>query len=152
MKKRFFSFLLAAVVAFSMCSTGVLAAENGKQQVEYLNDGGYIVTEIQETASRAANSKTGTAKKSRYDSSDNLVWQIILRGEFTYNGSTSTCTESVIAVNIYNSAFVKKSSSATKSGNTAKGSATISQKAAGVTISTKTYNLSLSCDKNGKLS
>lgn len=151
-QKRWLALLLTVALFVGICNVDVFAAADSEMQVEYLNDGGYIVTELQESGARATNSKTGTKRKSKYDSNDNLEWQIILRGEFTYNGTTSTCNESIIAVNIYDSNFVKKSSSSSKNGNIAKGSATISKKALGVTVSTNTYNLTLTCDKNGNLS
>lgn len=153
MKRRFFTLLLAIIMFTSAFYVeGFATTVDSAPQIEYLADGGYIITTTQETETRATNSKTGTRVKSRYTSNDVLEWQIILRGVFTYTGTTSTCTASSIAVNIYDSNYVKKSSSSSKSGNTAKGSATISKKVLGVTVSTNTYNLTLSCDKDGNLS
>lgn len=153
MKKRIFSLVLAVILVVSMLSTECFAITTESQsEIRYFNDDGYIVTTIEEVETRATNSKTGTKTNSKYNSDGSLEWQIILRGVFTYTGTTSTCKESTIAVNIYASNCSEVSRSATKSGNTASGSATISRKVLGVTVATNTYPISLSCDKNGNLS
>ena len=153
MSKRIVSAIIAIILVINIVSIECFATgEDNSSEIVYLDDGGYIITTTQEIGTRAADSKTGTHTKSKYDSDGNLEWQIILRGVFTYTGTTSTCTSSTIAVNIYSSNYSKVSSSATKSGNTAYGEATISRKVLGVTVATNTYELSLSCDKNGNLS
>ena len=153
MKRRALSLILVVIMTVSMLSTECFATDNdAKTEVIYLEDGGYIITTIQESMTRATNTKSGTKKNTRYNNDGSLAWQIILSGTFTYTGTTSTCTSSSISVNIYDSAYSKVSSSSSKSGNTANGSATISRKVLGVTVATNTYPLSLSCDKNGNLS
>ena len=152
MKRRVFSLFLVLVTIVSVLSIKCLAADIENSEIEYLEDGGYIITTTQEIYVRATNTKVGTRTRSQYDSDGVLDWQIILSGTFTYTGTTSTCTASSISVNIYDSAYSKVSSSSSKSGNTATGSATISRKVLGVTVATNTYSLSLSCDKNGNLS
>lgn len=153
MKKKILSLLLASAFVFAIFPLSAYAtAPIGDEEIEYLQDGGYIVTTVEESQTRASGSKSGTKTKAHYDSNDNLKWKIVLSGQFTYTGSSSTCTSSSVAVNIYDSAYSKKTSSSSKSGNVAYGSATISRKVLGVTISTDTYNLTLTCDKNGNLS
>lgn len=145
--------ILIVLILVSLLTIECLAVENhAVQEIEYLEDGSYIVTTLQTIGSRATNTKTGTRTKERYNNDDTLAWRIVLRGTFTYNGTTSVCTASTVTVNIYDTAYSKDSSSATKSGNTAYGSATIKRKVLGVTIATNTYNLTLSCDKDGNLS
>lgn len=153
MMKRFLTFFLAALLLVGSVSTECLAIEPSTiSQIEYLEDGSYVITTIEEIGTRATNTKTGSAVKRKYDSNNVLEWTITLTGTFTYTGSSSTCTSSSISVAISDSNFAEVSRSATKSGNTAYGSATIRKKVLGVTVSTNTYDLSLSCDKNGNLS
>ena len=153
MKKRILSFLLMAALVLALLPLQTHASTaSTREEIEYLPDGGYIVTTIEESANRASGTKSGTKTKSGYDNSGNLDWQIVLKGQFSYTGSSATCTSATITVNIYDDAYHKDSSSATKSGNTARGSATIKRKVLGITISTDTYNLTLSCDSNGNLS
>lgn len=151
MKHRVISLVLVFVIIISLLTLECFATDTSKTEIEYLEDGSYIITTTQEVYVRATNTKVGTRTKSQYDSDNVLDWQVILRGEFTYTGTSSTCTSSTISVNIYDSAYSKVSSSSSKSGNTANGSATISRKVLGVTVATNTYPLSLSCDKNGNL-
>lgn len=152
MKRRFLSFIFVIVLAVSMLGIECFATDNKNQtEIRYLEDGSYIITIIQETGSRATNTRTGTTIESYYDSDGNLDWRIVLGGTFTYTGTTATCISSNITVNIYDSSYSKVSSSSSKSGNTASGSATISRKVLGVTVATNTYPLSLSCDKDGNL-
>lgn len=151
MKHRVISLVLVFVLIISLFTLECFATDTSKTEIEYLEDGSYIITTTQEVYVRATNTKVGTRTKSQYDSDNVLDWQVILRGEFTYTGTSSTCTSSTISVNIYDSAYSKVSSSSSKSGNTANGSATISRKVLGVTVATNTYPFSLSCDKNGNL-
>ncbi len=151
--KRLILLICVLFISIGLLSIpGYAVTGNTCTEIQYLDDGGYIITTIEESASRATNSKTATKKETQYDSDGSLDWQILLRGTFTYNGTTSVCTASTVTVNIYDTAYSKDSSSATKSGNTAYGSATIKRKVLGVTIATNTYNLTLSCDKDGNLS
>lgn len=143
-------FFLAVVLVVNIPVTQCFAIENDIQsEIEYLEDGGYIITTTEELGTRATKTKIGSRTQSKYDSNNTLEWQIVLRGEFTYTGSTASCTAVTIAVNIYNTTYSKVSSSSSRSGNTAYGTAVIAKKALGITISTDTYNLSLSCDANG---
>lgn len=152
MKKKILSLLLAAALVFALLPLSSYAtAPIGDEEIEYLQDGGYIVTTVEESHTRASGSKSGTKTKAHYDSNDNLNWKIVLSGQFTYTGTSATCTSASVAVNIYDSAYSKKDSSSSRSGNVAYGSATISRKVLGVTISTNTYNLTLTCDKDGNL-
>lgn len=154
MIKRALSFILIFVLIFSGLSVQSYAAtDNTYTQIRYLEDGGYIITTItEETLSRSTSSKTATKRETRYNGDGSMAQQILLRGEFTYTGTTSTCTSSTITVNIYDTAYSKDSSSAWRNGNTAYGSATIKRKVLGVTVATNTYNLSVTCDANGNLS
>lgn len=153
MKKKIVSLVLTTVLVLALLPFSAGAVEtSSREEIEYLSDGSYIITTIEESVSRASGNKVGTRTKAKYDSNDNLDWEIVLRGVFNYTGTTSSCTASTISVNTYDSAYSKDSSSATRSGNTAYGTATIIQKVLGVTISKDTYNLTLSCDKDGNLS
>lgn len=152
MHKRLLSYVLAIALTLSILSIECLAAEDSSPiNIRYLDDGSYIVTTIQEFDTRATQTKSGNKTESIYNNDGSLACRIILGGTFTYTGTTATCISSNITVNIYDSSYSKVSSSSSKSGNTASGSATISRKVLGVTVATNTYPLSLSCDKDGNL-
>ena len=91
--------------------------------------------------------------KRQFNSTEGVPqWKITLTGSFTYTGTGSTCTASNCNVTIYNSIWSVASKSATRSGNTAYGSARMVKKYLGAITFDKTYNLSLTCDKNGNVS
>ena len=96
--------------------------------------------------------KTGSKTYSDYDSSGNLRWSAKLTGSFTYNGTVSTCTNASCTVTISNSAYYVISRSAYASGNTAYADVTIGCRVLGVTISSESYSITLTCDANGNLS
>lgn len=127
------------------------SAADVKEEVIYFEDGSYITVTIVEQETRASGTKSGS-KKYTYTSNGENVWQIVLSGSFSYTGSSATCTSSSCSVNIYDSAWYTISKSASKSGNTAYGTATVGRKLAGVTVDRHTEDLSLSCSASGSLS
>lgn len=92
----------------------------------YFEDGSYIITTISEESfvTRAASTKSGKKTTTFYNSDNVAQWSATLKGTFTYNGSSATCTASSITHKIYSSNWKTASASATKSGNKATGKAT----------------------------
>ena len=128
-------------------------AAQTQQEIEYLDDGSYIVTTITESLSRAGNTKTGTKTDQYYDSNGALQWTISVTGTFSYDGSSSTCTNVTGSTSITDTASWRLVSESTnRSGNTATYEATLGYKVLGITVRKETHTLNLSCDKNGNLS
>lgn len=148
--KRMVCCLLALSLMLVWLPVSASAAEV-TEKVIYLEDGSYITVTIEEWEIRASGTKNGS-KKYTYTTDGTTRWQAVLSGSFTYTGSTATCTSSSCSVTIYDSAFSTDSKSASKSGNTAYGTATVARKAAGITMDKHTANISLACDANGNLS
>lgn len=150
--KRFFAILCAFIILVSMpgtvCATEVIQAE----EIEYFEDGSYLVTTVIQSAARATNTTSGRIQQTMVDASGNTDWQISLSGTFTYNGTSAVCTASSIDVAIYDTAYYTVSKTAGKSGASATGSATIGQTFLGITFAKNTYDLTLTCDPNGTLS
>lgn len=147
--KRIVSFVLAFVLMI-----GVLPICGNAAEIEtiYFEDGSYATIEITENLARASGSKSGTKTYNYYNSSNVKQWKAVLTGSFTYTGSSATCTSSGMDVTIYDSDCYVVSKSASKSGNTASGTATVGEKLLGVTITTVPVSLTLKCDANGNLS
>lgn len=121
-------------------------------EVTYLPDGSYFQTVITEDPIRISGTKTGT-KTLSYSNADGVtVWDIIVKGTFSYTGNSSTCTSSTVSANSYNSTWKIADKSATKSGNKASGTVTAKQYYLIVCIETMTKTVNLYCDKNGNLS
>ncbi|MBQ7460115.1 MAG: hypothetical protein IJS72_01965 [Oscillospiraceae bacterium] len=86
-----------------------------------------------------------------YSESGTAKWKASLIGYFTYNGTTAVCTSSSLSFTIYDSAWSVSSSNATKSGATAIGTFTMAKKILGITVSTVSDSLTLTCDPNGNI-
>ena len=117
----------------------------------------YFQVTIMETSSdavrRATNTKTGSKVYNYVDSNHKSLWTITVKGSFTYNGSTSKCTNSSVSVKSYVSNWTVSGAKAWKSGSTAYASAQGKMKnVLGQTTKTVNKQVSLTCSPSGKLS
>lgn len=147
--------LVTFILLFAMfMPTNVQAAEATKQveEVIYLDDGYYITVELTEIESRATNTKSGSKTYVFHGSDGNEEWRAVLSGTFTYTGSSSTCTDSRCVITVTDTDWYLISKSAGKSGSSATATVTMGRKFMGVQLEEETTNLTLTCDKNGKLS
>ena len=124
---------------------------------EVFEDGSYFQVTIMETSSdavrRATNTKTGSKVYNYVDSNHKSLWTITVKGSFTYNGSTSKCTNSSVSVKSYVSNWTVSGAKAWKSGSTAYASAQGKMKnVLGQTTKTGNIQVSLTCSPSGKLS
>lgn len=148
--KRTLSLCIAFFLVLSMIP---LQAEAAQYEVQYFEDGSYLVTYILTTEDALYSSSKNGSKVNTFHAADGtVVWEVKLTGSFTYNGSSSSCTKASCSVSHYTSDWYTISKSSSKSGNTAYGDATIGEKVLGVTVRKVPVSLSLSCDANGKLS
>lgn len=148
MKRLMCSVLLAVLLI------GILPISAVADEIEtiHLSDGSYIVVRLYEDGTRAAGTVSGGKEYTHYDSGGSSNWKVVLSGSFAYTGSSSNCTASNINVTIYDSSWYTVSKSASKSGNTATGSAIMGDTASGVTVKRVPVSLTLQCDPNGNLS
>ncbi len=150
--KRTIACLTAVILIISMAGMVSAAEIVQSEDIVYFEDGSYIITNVIQSAARSSNTINGFTRKTYVDANGNTDWQIVLSGTFTYDGTTATCTGSSIDVTIYDNAYYTVSKSAGKSGASAAGSATIGQRFLGITIAKNTYDLTLTCSKDGVLS
>lgn len=125
--------------------------------IELLDDGSYFETVIEEevpliTTFATTKSKSGTKTVKYQNGKGTTLWYVKVHGAFKYNGSTSSCTSSTVSASAPASNWFIKSKSASKSGNTARATATAIKKTNGAVTSTITRNVGLTCSKSGKLS
>ena len=152
--KRLFSVVLIAVLIIALLpyKTYANTEAQANENVIYLDDGNYITIELTWVESRASGTKTGS-KTYRYNDSDGVEqWCAVLRGTFTYTGSSATCTASSCDVTISDSNYYVVSKEVSKSGNSALCALTVGKKFLGITIDKDTVNMSITCDANGNLS
>ena len=153
--KKVIAMFVVFVLILSMLPIQIAYASQGPELLEIIRfeDGSYLEITLESASqTRASGSLTKTKNYTKVSTEGTTEWKISLTGSFTYTGTTSTCTAASCNVTIYQSNWSVASKSASKSGNTAYGTARILRKYLGATVSDKTYNLTLTCDKNGNVS
>ena len=129
-----------------------------RRTVEYFSDGTVMETVITEEASvntaRATQyTKSGTKSNTLKNADGDVLWSFTLRGQFdVVEGVSSVCTLAKHSYNIYDNSWSLDSASTSKSANKAIGNATFKKKVLFVTTDTKSFTLTLTCDKYGNLS
>ena len=153
--KRFFSMVLAAtfLLAALLPMNAYAAADTQvNEAVVYFEDGSYMTVELTWAESRASGTKTGS-KTYRFNNSNGVEqWRAVLRGTFSYTGSSATCTAASCDVTISNSSFYVVSKGVNKSGNAALCELVMGKKLLGVTVSKDKINMQITCDATGNLS
>ena len=147
--KRFLCLVLAAVLVLS---TGVCAFADGlapiSTEVEYLDNGYYIVTEIYVVQTRVQQLTSGTKVQSLYSADGELAITFEVTGTFKYNGSTCIATLASYDYDIHASGWYLVSASAWCEGNTALANGLFKHPLLGTVDTTVT----LSCSPTGVLS
>ena len=152
--KKILPLLLTLSIMF-ICPFTVFAEEFTPSQtdeyIEYFDDGSYMVTKFEtEQVSPFSTSTTRKTKSANYYSnSGELLWIVSLTGNFSYTGSSATCTSSSVSYKIYNSAWKITSSKADKNGRQAIGNFTVKKYAIGIPISTVNKTITISCSNTG---
>ena len=152
--KRLFSMVLVIVLLMTLLPYKAYATTNVQisENVIYLDDGSYIIVELTWMEGRASGTKTGSKTHRFYNSDGVEQWRAVLRGTFTYTGSSATCTASSCDVTISDSSYYVVSKNVSKSGNAALCTLVMGKKFLGITIDKDTVNMSITCDANGNLS
>lgn len=133
------------------------AGTNKEVQIEYLPDGSYIETVIEDgplaTTLFAESNVITKSKTSKYmSSSGTTLWYVKVTGTFKYDGTSSRCTDATVTAAAPGVYWHIQSKSASKSGSTAKATATAKKVVGGVTTKTVTRTVKLTCSKNGTFS
>ncbi len=153
MRKQIIALFSFFILIFSISFSAYAATPT--QQIEYLSDGSYIVTEIiSEPSDFSLFSTTQTKSKTStyYNASNEKVWSVTVKGTFSYGNGTSSCLSASCSATSYSSSWSVGNKTASKSGNTAKASATGVQYANGHTVQSVTRIVTLTCSATGKFS
>lgn len=132
MKKTITITLIIALISCILMSIPVSAktTDNTERTIEYLENGDYIETVITDDNLNSSISlyatNTITKTKTTYfkSSSGAVLWSVAIKATFSYNGSTSTCTSCSHSTTSPGASWFIKTSSHSKSGNTATAKAT----------------------------
>lgn len=95
-----------------------------------------------------------TAQKAYHhrNSAGTILWTATVTGTFSYNGSTSSCTNASYDTQINNSSWSEQSGNAYPSGNSAIADVVMARKLLFIVVETVPVTITLTCDKNGNLS
>lgn len=132
MKKSIVITLILTLISCIFLSVPVSAItiNNAEKNIEYLDNGDYIETIITDDtpepgiSSYATNTITKTKTSYYKNSSGTVLWSVSIKATFSYNGSTSTCTSCSHSTTSPGASWYIKTSSHSKSGNTATAKAT----------------------------
>lgn len=146
--------LILALLIVALLPINTLAATDAQkdQSTIYLDNGCYITVELSSINSRASGTKTGSKTYTYRDSAGAEEWRAVLKGTFTYTGSSATCTSVSCNVTITDTAWYTVSKTTSKSGGSALCELIMGRKFLGITIGKETVNMRITCDANGNLS
>ena len=136
--KKSISLILAIVCMVLSCFSANAASHDTSTAIIIVN--------------RNRSSITGQKSVYQKDSDGNNVAMATLTGTFTFNGTSSSCTGASCDVTIYNDAWSTKSVNAYTSGSSTVAEVTLVRKFLFITVETKNFTITLSCDRNGNLS
>lgn len=138
-----------------MGTTMPVLANTPNQQVQYFDDGSYIITVIEDETSNIeflSTTKTKSKTSTYHSSTGDSMWSVTVTGTFTYGNGTSKCTSSSINAKSYVSYWSISSKSASRSGNKASASATAVQTLNGRELQRLTKAVTLTCSSTGRFS
>lgn len=139
------------LVLMLILPTNINALEENYNTTYYEN-GYYYEISISVTNSVARSAKKGSKTIYCKNSAGKTMWSLTVKGTFTYNGSTSSCTSASASTSITDATWKITNKSSSKSGNTAKATATAICYLNGNPINSQTKTVTLKCNANGKLS
>lgn len=111
-----------------------------------------IIEVVDVMQSRASATKTARKTASLKNANGTVLWSVTVTGTFAYSGSTSHCTHSAVSTSVKDTRWKVQRSSSSKSGNKATATATLNCFKNGAVVTSSTKSVTLTCDKNGKLS
>lgn len=151
--KKIISLLSVILMIAVLCPNTAFANDEivTETNVEYFDDGSYIVTELTESTITTFATKTVSKSKSShyYESDNSKAWTVVLSATFNYTGSSATCTSAKTSYTIYNDAWKVTSAVPSKSGNKATGTFTVKKYVLGVPIKTVNRTLTITCSNTG---
>lgn len=102
---------------------------------------------------RISNDKIAEGEKyiHYYDKNGVRLWSVYLKGTFTYNGETVSCTDASTRYYIYDNDWEMIYCNSEKSGSTAKANFKFKQYKLGVPLKEIEKSIKLTCDSNGKI-
>lgn len=154
------SFLMLPTTSSNATAAELQTQSPISQTITQLENGDSLVVELtipvisNNAISTYATTKTTSGKKTvtYRDSKGNALWSFSISANFSYNGSSATCTSVSTSKQINDTAWKLSNITKSKNANVAKGSVTAKECFLGIPFNTVTENLQLKCSANGTLS
>lgn len=159
--KKLFTLLLATLLITQSVSATALAQTADNEQIQYFDDGSYMVTTISSVSSsncyapaiRAAVKTVTKTKTTKYfNAAHAVMWSIQVKGTFTYGNGAAKCTKAEAIAESYNDNWKLSNKSASKNRNKATASVTAQQTKYGIVYNTIHETVTLTCSPTGQFS
>lgn len=160
MKKIIIPIMLILSLLLIPTTDALAQSTTVKSDIEYLDDGSYFETIIEdETPSSTPNilsaaKTTATKSKTTYykNSSGQVMWYVKVTGTFKYGDGTSICTKATVTAASKGDTWRISNKTSKSYSNKAQASATGKQYANGIVIKTISKTVTLTCSSTGKFS
>lgn len=155
--KKFIAYT-AILCLLTLCTSTYTDAKETSTTIEHYSDGSYMITTLTEDVSggqpfaRSTSTKSGQKTFEYFNSSNVKLWDLTVKGTFTYGNGSSSCTESHVSAYSYSSAWKLSSRWSSKSSNTASAGVTAKHYSDSTLVNSINKTISLSCSSSGKLS
>ena len=147
-----FVLLLSLLVSFSYALENQGGAVISVSTFFYEDGSRDVIMIIRSDPGRTVHTLTGYVIQNHYSSENELVWRVKLTGTFTYDGTTSSCTDAYTTITFYKSGWSVLAENTGHTGCTASTCVMLGKNVLGVVLHAATVNLTLTCDKDGNLS
>ena len=155
--------LIKKIIISLMCITAMITVSNVNALdnidvytyiEEEFADGSYIEVTIEQSHNLARSTTIQGKKTASYKGSDGTTyWSVTVTGTFTYNGTTASCTQSLVSTKNNSVSWKLSNAKASKSGATALASVTAKQyHQDGTVLKTVNKTVQLTCSASGNLS
>lgn len=151
--KKILSIFLSLLLTAALLPAA--SAADSSTEIEYLENGMYYVTVLQEedrVVTRSSTTVTKSKTKTAYSASDKALWYVKVTGSFTYGDGSSKCNSATASAGAYVSDWRINSKSSSKSGNKATATATATEYMGSTPLYTVTASVTLTCSTTGKFS
>lgn len=151
------TFLLTVILLLNFCLPVMANSTSEIEVVEVFDDGSYIESSITDENTlielfSSNRTKSGDKTYTYKSKSGKVSWSITVRGTFTYNGISAKCTASSVSTTCPSSNWKMSDKDASKSGATAKATASFKYYTDDKYVKTVNKIVKLTCSKSGKLS
>jgi hypothetical protein len=151
---------ISIIAGILLCLHLILAPMTTQAAVEgtAADDTLYYETVIEEStpapsfATYAAKTKTGYKTTYCKNASGKVLWSVKVTANFSYNGTTATCTSVSVSTTVSDSSWKISNKYTTRCSNYGTATATADNYSKGKVINTITKTVKLTCSPNGTLS